>query len=182
MSREQDDQIPRRRFYEVQERAHAVLSEYRGMALGGGAPESYKPVMGRACLDYVAALRKHRSEQAIKDEWAEIEGALAPIREAVGRTIEVKVPAPGDTDAKVDADRPAIEQIPFEYLVRVIEELDDLAKNLGLSETVRDETPEDQADLSDLRHLLQARGQTDAVENLPGDPDDGEAPEPEVAD
>lgn len=183
MTDDQDDQIPRRRFYEVQERAHAVVSEYRSLALDGGAPESFKSVLGRAVLDYRAALRKHRSETAIKNEWEEVDEAIAPIREAVGRQVAVEVEATGRTRASQTQFRPAIQQLPFQYLVQVIEELDDLAKNLGLSETVRDETPGDEADMSDLRHLLKSRGQKEALRNLPGDAGEVEAEaEAEVAD
>jgi hypothetical protein len=167
------NEIPRRRFYQTQERAHAILSEYRGMALDGGAPESYKSVMGRACLDYVAALRKHRTERAIKDEWADVDEALAPIRQAVGQQVAVEIGATGDTSATETVYRPAIRRIPFGYMEQVIEELDDLAKNLGLSESVTDETPADKPTISDLRGLLKARGQTEALQNLPGN-DDGE--------
>jgi hypothetical protein len=170
---ERADEIPRRRFYQTQERAHAILSEYRGLALDGGAPESYKSVMGRACLDYVAALRKHRTETAIKDEWEDLDEALAPIRQAVGQQVPVEIEATGDTSATETVYRPAIRRIPFGYMEQVIEELDDLAKNLGLSESVRDETPADEATISDLRGLLKSRGQTEALQNLPGS-DDGE--------
>jgi len=168
MQQERDEQIPRRRFYEVQERAHAVLSEYRGMALDGGAPDSFKPVLARACLDFAAAIRKHRDETAIKDEWGDIEETLQPIRRAVGQEIAVEVEGPGRTAAPQTEYRPAIQQVPFDYLEETIERLDDLAKQLGLSESVRDETPDDEATIDDLRGLLKARGQTEAIENLPG--------------
>lgn len=171
MTQERDEQIPRRRFYEVQERAHAVLSEYRGMALEGRAPESFKPVLARACLDFAAALRKHRSETAIKDEWDDIGETLAPIRHAVGEQVAVEVEAPGRTTATRTELRPAIRRVPFEYLVETIERLDDAAKNLGLAEAVTDETPSDEATIDDLRGLMKARGQTEAVENLPGSAD-----------
>lgn len=141
MTQERDDELPRRRFFETQERAHAILSEYRGMALDGGAPDSFKPIMGRACLDYVAALRKHRSEQAIRDEWEDLSDAMAPIREAAGEQIAVETEATGRTGATETVYRPAIQRIPFEYMEEVIVRLDDLAKQLGLSERVTDSDP-----------------------------------------
>lgn len=136
MTQERDDEIPRRRFFETRDRAHAVVSEYTGKGLECMASERLKPVMGRACLDYYRTLRKHRSEKAVKDEWPEIEEAIQPIIEARGEATKVKTEAVGRTSAAETTHRPAIHQIPFDYMEEIIVRLDDLAKELGLSEQV----------------------------------------------
>jgi hypothetical protein len=59
-------------------------------------------------------------------------------------------------------------------IISIIDTLCELAVELGYGASTKDVTPSDEPELSDLRGLLKARGQTEALENLP-DRGDAEA-------
>lgn len=132
-----------------------------------------------AVMNYYLELRPYRQNALISEEWEtatlwhrdgeEVEG-LDHLRSWVSRKRQSESKNPGrgtSSSQNVEPDR-----LPAEDLLRISLLLDDLAYELGFSAPTKEQTPNDDADRSDLRELLKARGQTEAANRVPAEGDD----------
>jgi len=165
---ERDDQRPKRVVYDARETVQAARNEVWGELVGRGQVSLHaRRQLATAAVQYWDVLKEYGEDRST--EWEE--SGVDQIGALVGETVEVPEPAPGDTNANDTVQRPALLSVDPEQLIDVTKELDTLAKELGFAAGTRDKTPSDEPELSDLRGLLKARGQTEALQNLPGSGD-----------
>jgi hypothetical protein len=116
-------------------------------------------------LGYYDVLREFRNSDAIDDEdLPEID----KLRSRLGKTTTVVGESAGRGRGTKLQEVPAIREVSLDYLLRLSHELDDLAQQLGFAATPTQTTPHGKAEHSDLKGLLRARGQDEALDNLPG--------------
>ena len=132
-----------------------------------------------AAADYYDVLEDYHDERAIDGEWSE-KIDTDPNR-LLGKTVEVERPVECANPNATDSENvPLAATIPPDHIIRIGKQLDEIAKELGFAAVANQPTPEGEADMGDLRGLLRARGQTEALEFLPGS-DEGEEDEEAAA-
>ncbi len=127
---------------------------------------STKRDVADALADYQDVLKDYADEQALEQPWQEripydIDRLLADTT-----TIEQSVPS-RNPDATKTVEVPAVANVPARDLINIGKELDSIAKELGFAADAKQPTPHEEASMTDLRGLLRARGQGDALDNLP---------------
>jgi len=150
----------------VQRDVKECIFRYRAEAAVGGAALQTRRELINGALRYHEVLRTLRNDPAVDDgDFPD----MSPIENRIGKQVTVFVESNrigvDETTKKV----PAIDGLDPEFVLELIRELDDVATQLGHGPTSRDTVPNDKATHDDLQALLSARGQTDAVENLPGE-------------
>lgn len=162
---ETDDQRPKRVVYDARETVQAARNEVWGELVGHGSVSPHaRRQLATAAVQYWDVLKEYGDER--EDGWEE--AGVDQLGELVGQTVEVAEPADGDTSATETVERPALLSVDPQQLIDITKRLDELAKELGFAAATQDRTPSDEPELSDLRGLLKARGQTEALQNLPG--------------
>jgi hypothetical protein len=162
---ERDDQRPKQVVYDARESVQAARNEVWGELVGRGSVSLHaRRQLATAAVQYWDVLKEYGEDRTT--EWEE--SGVDEIGELVGKTVQVPEPAPGDTSATDMVERPALLSVDPQRLIGVTKRLDTLAKELGFAAGTRDKTPSDEPELSDLRGLLKARGQTEALTKLPG--------------
>jgi len=125
--------------------------------------------------DYRDRLSDHQDDIAIETPWEEREVDVDSIEMLLHQTVELQTDSDWLGRPQYQT-MPKVAEVDARYLFKIGKELDAIAKELGFAATTRDTTPDDDADLGDLRSLLKARGQTQALKNLPGSgPEDDSA-------
>jgi len=122
--------------------------------------------------DYRDVLWDYHEERALETPWDEREVNVDVVEQWLSQTIASPEPLPRRGSATKESQVPMSRNVPASELLRVAKELDAIAKELGFAAPAKDPTPNEEAELSDLRGLLKSRGQTEALSNLPGDPDE----------
>jgi hypothetical protein len=143
----------------------AVVGEL--VSHGSVQPET-KTEAVKAALGYFNELKEHRDERAVRERWEE--SGVGSLEAYLYETTEVERPAPGDTSATTSETVPRVHALEPQQLSRIIDELNELAKDLGFAPRVNEPTPRDDPDMNDIRGLLQARGQTEAAGRVPEQP------------
>jgi hypothetical protein len=139
-----------------------------------------KRALADALADYRDVLWDYREESALSTDWDGREVNVDRIDTYLEGTVEVE--AAGDWRGRSQsATAPAVAKVPPRHLIEIGKELDAIAKELGFAAKAKHNAEMDEADMSDLRGLLKARGQSKALENLP-DVDDADPPGVEVDD
>jgi hypothetical protein len=64
---------------------------------------------------------------------------------------------------------PAVEELNFWQLEQIAGDLEAAAKKLGFWAPAKDQTEHNEVTHNDMKGLLQARGQEQAIQNLPGE-------------
>lgn len=93
---------------------------------------------------------------------------ISPIRERLGRETQIPSQSARRGGGTSYETRPAVDELGFEYLERVANQLERVAKKLEFWAPAPDKTEHDQFDHGDLAHLLDQRGQDEALEKVPG--------------
>ena len=150
----------------VEEVRFQFIDEYRDCRL----TTRTKRELASAALKYWSVLHEHRNDTAID---AEDLPDVSPSRERLGKQTRVRVPSKRLGKDKTTTYVPAIDELNPEYVIEVTRELDDLANKLGFGASTADTVPNDRASEDDLKTLLETRGQSDAVENLPSEQEGG---------
>jgi len=65
--------------------------------------------------------------------------------------------------------QPAVLDVAVEDILELLDQLDDAANKLGFSASATEKLPNDRASEDDLKALLETRGQSEAVDNLPSE-------------
>jgi hypothetical protein len=115
------------------ERVHNVRSEHFGEGVYGEQSEMAQLQLARVCVEYWSLLREYEGKSAV-DELPDID----PIKERLGEQTRMLVESPGlRRGGKFDW-RPAILELDIEYILSVIEQLDDVANDLNFSANAAD--------------------------------------------
>jgi hypothetical protein len=175
MSRADDQPSARpaaRVIYRTRERVQEVRNRYHRERVHGGVTDPTHRELAIVALQYRDVLAEHSDEGVVRDKWEE--SGVDNLEALVGQTRTVDEVAAGRTSNTRSVSKPAVLTVPHSQIYHATKELDSLAKELGLAASVREQTPEEEATMNDLRGLLKARGQTEAIELLPGGGDDGD--------
>jgi len=98
---------------------------------------------------------------------------ISPIRQCLGRTTEVETPTKRRGGGVAYEKRPAVDGLDYWFLEDVARQLEAASKKLGFWPDATDTVHNDRVSEGDLKALLETRGQTEAVENLPGEGNGG---------
>ncbi len=123
--------------------------------------------LAEALANYRDQLVDHRGDTSLKEPWDDREPDVDIVDDLLEQTVKVTSSSDWAGRAKQQS-VPAVAKLDAKHLIEIGKELDAIAKELGFGANTRDTTPEDEADLGDLRALLKSRGQTEALKNLPG--------------
>ena len=151
---------------ETQEEVQAVRNRVWSQHLRGGVGMAGRRRLAEVVVQYWDVLKKHRDEN--EDLWQEC--GLHQIRDLAFQTRSVPQQAAGHTSATQSVDVPALVALDISQLLKLTDRLDDFAKHLGFAPPTKDRTPHDDGTMDDLRYLLEARGQSEALERLPDQP------------
>ena len=155
----------RRIILERQERLENVLDMFSQRA----ASVELTPQMKREIAVHI--VNYHRVLSNYHDETVLDEGDIpdiSPIRQRLGRTTRVVTNSGRRGGGQRYDDRPAVDELDFWYLEDVASELEGAAKKLGFWAAATDTTEHDDLGHGDLAHLLEQRGQDEALEKIPG--------------
>lgn len=167
---EPSDSRPRKLMFEMLQQMVMTRRGFRAeMArYGRPSPEAYLE-MCEEVVNVVDHLRQFEDERALEgDDFDTILQYVREIESRFGETVSVQVEASGDTHATVAERRPAVTEISPDALIDLTQKIEKVIKQLGFGAKAKQPTPGEEASLSDLRGLLAARGQGDALEMLPG--------------
>jgi hypothetical protein len=154
-----------------QERLEDVLDIFSQRA----AEVDLTPEMKREIAVHIVNF--HRVLSNYEDETVLDDGDIPDIeriRKRLGRTTTVTGTRSGRKRGSQRQRVPAVDELDFWYLESVANDLEAAAKTLGFWASAKEQTPHDDPDHDDLKALLEARGQDDAIENLPGEGGDAE--------
>lgn len=127
-------------------------------------------------------LVNYHNERALEVPWGERAVDVDILGEYLSRTTIIEVSLGRRGDATVQEKVPKIAELTGWQIRRIAHELHLVAKELGFAASAKEKTPRTEATHEDLYALLQARGQEEALGNLPGTWGDDEAePVEEVA-
>lgn len=116
-------------------------------------------------IGYYDVLREFRNSDALDDEdFPDID----ELRSRLGETTTIVAERAGRGRGSHMKEVPAIREVSLDTLLRISHELDDLAQQLGFGANAVESTPHNKTTQDDLEALLRARGQDDALDNLPG--------------
>lgn len=148
--------------------AKAAKSLLRRKMLNGNVTIEDKQTAVAAIEDLRDHCAEHKDAGCLETDWDDREPHPEKLQQYVGRTttIERSLNRRGAPSENVTV--PAIAMIDPQTIIAVGDTLDQIAKELGHSSSVREQTPHEEATREDLRGLLKARGQTEALKGLPG--------------
>ena len=156
---------PESMIHRRRQRAQQTRELYYEHRLAGETPPSVQKQLALCVLEYHDVLREFRNSPAVDEEdYPDI----SPIRNRLGEYIEVVANSKRLGQSTTMKSLPAVIELPDHYLIRMIDQLDDLAQNLGFGAEASKSTPHNEAKREDLEALLQSRGQENAVGKLPG--------------
>lgn len=126
-----------------------------------------KVEVASALADFRDLLSDYRDEGSLKTPWDEREVDVDEIDVMLSRTVEKEETLNRRGSPTRTRDVPLVAIIPASHLIRIGKELDSIAKELGFAASAKEQTDNTEASHEDLAGLLKARGQTDALDNLP---------------
>lgn len=113
---------------ERQERLEAVLDVYEQQGMSVELTPQMKREIATHILSFARILSKYKDENVLSDgEWPDIE----PIRQRRGKTTRVVASGGGMGRGTSYQEVPAIDELGFEYLEAVADQLGRVAKTLG---------------------------------------------------
>lgn len=136
----------------------------------GGADAAKQP-LAEAIVRYWSALHRYRDEDVLRGQGLP---DIEPIKRRLGQEVSVPGQAARARDGLEMQAVPAIYELGADYLIETSFALDDIAKQLGFAPAATDVPAHNDISHDDLEALLTARGQEQAVDNLPQnhDPED----------
>jgi len=155
--------------HDRQERLEEVLDLFSQQAAEVQLTAAMKREIATHVINYHRVLSQYRDENVLND--GDIPD-ITPIRQRLGETTTVVSASAGRGRGSRPQQVPAIDELGFWELEGIARDLEAAAKKLGFWEPAKEQTPNDDPDADDLRALLEARGQQQAVENLPGSQED----------
>jgi len=119
-----------------------------------------------ALADYRDVLSDYRNERALDVDWDEREVDIDIIDRLLSQTTTASQSLNRRGSPTESVTVQLVEQVDPQVLISVAKELDSIAKELGFAAAAKDPTPSEEADKSDLRGLLRARDQGEALDPL----------------
>lgn len=129
--------------------------------------------LAAALEDFRDQLLDYRDDNALETDWDDREVDVDVLPSLLSQTTAVTKSLNRRGAPSTTQQVPKVAKTPAASLIRIGKELDKIAAELGFAASTKDVTPSEEATMADLRGLLKARGQTEALRNLP----DGEATE-----
>jgi hypothetical protein len=154
----------RRLIREAKEQAYHARRQLRH-DLPAPSGES-KRQLAVALADYRDVLSDYRNERALDVDWDEREVDIDIIDRLLSQTTTASQPLNRRGSPTESVTVQLVEQVDPQVLISVAKELDSIAKELGFAAAAKDPTPSEEADKSDLRGLLRARDQGEALDHL----------------
>jgi len=161
-----DDSRAREMVHDTIKRAQTAQRLYWEEAPTGVSKETHL-ALAEVVLEYHQTLWPYRNAEVVDaDDYPDI----SALREAVGRQSKHIVTSSGRWGSSTRYEtQPMVLEFEPSRLVDVIAMYHDLANKLGFgAQTAAPDMPHDNPGGDDLEALLEARGQSDAAENLPG--------------
>lgn len=150
------------------QRVQEARSHFIGEGVHGDYTETAHLELARVCVEYYQILREYDGE-AVIDGLPDI----TELRDRLGSKKQMLSQSPGLKRGEGYEPRPAVLEVPVDDILDLLEQLDDVANGLGFSAAAAETVPKNEADESDLKGLLETRGQDDAIENLPSEEEAG---------
>jgi hypothetical protein len=124
-----------------------------------------------ALADYRDVLSDYRDERALETDWEKRDVDVDIIDDVLARTTTSKRTLNRRGSPTESVTVQLVEEVDPRLLIDIGKELDAIAKELGFAAAANDPTPSEEADKSDLRGLLRARDQGEALNHLGDDND-----------
>jgi hypothetical protein len=169
MSSTRDDENGRSGFHRIIREAKEEAFHARRM-LRREQPDvgmQTKRDVAAALSDYRDVLWDYHEEDALDTEWDEREVDVDVIDRLLSETVTVEQSLNRRGGAVQRSEVPLVANASVEFLLDIGKELDAIAKELGFAASAREKTPHTDTSEKDLVGLLKARGQEQAIENLP---------------
>lgn len=160
------DPQPKRLIYDMRARVQQIRNRFWEEGVGGQFSATTKRDLAVVAIQYWDMLYEFRDEQVLDEgDFPDI----TPVRSRIGKTTEVLADSPRRGGGVEVEAAPAVSELDDWYLLELTEQLDDLANRLGFAASAREATPHDDIGHDDLAALLEARGQEEALEKVPGE-------------
>jgi len=127
--------------------------------------------LAAALEDYRDQLLDYRDDNALKTDWDDRDVDVDVLPSLLSETTSVTKSLNRRGAPSTTQQVPKVAKTSAASLIRIGKELDKIAAELGFAASTKGITPGDEATMDDLRGLLKARGQAEALSHLP----DGEA-------
>lgn len=138
------DTRSKRLLQEIREQVILVRSQYLSERGAGQVRPSTEQALRDVTIEYYEAIREHRGESVIAQDWDE--SGVAQVEELLEETTTVQRDRPGHGTAVEQAEVPLIQQVDPLVLVNLTRKMDDLCKRLGFSPAVNESTPRTEID------------------------------------
>lgn len=126
-----------------------------------------KVEVASALADYRDLLSDYKGEGSLKTPWDEREVNVDEVDVMLSRTVEEEETLNRRGAPTRTRQVPLVARVPAGHLFAIGKELDAVAKELGFAAAAKEQTDNTDASHEDLAGLLKARGQDEALENLP---------------
>jgi hypothetical protein len=123
--------------------------------------------VAEALADYRDLLWDYHDERVLETPWGEREVDVDVLDAFLSETVTVEQPLNRRGGAVKRVQQPKVARISARRLITIGKELDAIAKELGFAASTKETTPHTETDPKDVAALLKARGQQQALENLP---------------
>jgi hypothetical protein len=173
MSDEPNSTAHRRLIDEAMVQASEARREFVQARSATGVDERHRQALRNAVISYHDALKRYRQKSAVSDIWSEHQ--LDEIDRLTTETQTVTQPNPRvHGGATEQTEVPKLRLVRGDTLLQFLDGLDEVAAKLGFAAEVREQTPHEIGTKKDIRWLLKARDQTQALDELEGPEQDPE--------
>lgn len=152
-----------RLIYRAQEEMDQARMLYFQQRAANSVPEETITYLQASLMRYYGIMRRYRDESAVEDEWPGEQ--FQRLQEHVLSEERVPTQSAGRGSRQTVQTRPG--RVDPKQAVELSFTLDDIATELGFAASPTEVTPHTEATEDDLAALLKARGQEQALENLP---------------
>lgn len=160
------DTRSKRLIQDRQERLEAVLDMFSRQAADVDLSPKMKREIAVHIVNYHRVLSKFEDESVLdKDDIPDI----SPVRERLGKQTSVPTTEHAIGGGTSTQQVPAVDELDFWYLENVANQLEKAAKKLGFWASAVEKTEHNDIGHDDLAHLLEQRGQDEALEKVPGE-------------
>jgi len=163
--RDSDDTADRRLIREAKEGAFHARRQLRREQPNPSLAS--KRDLAAALEDYRDQLLDYRDDNALETDWKKRDVDVDVLPSLLSQTTTVSQSLNRRGSPSTTQQVPKVAKTSSAHLIHIGKELDKIAAELGFAASTKDITPSEEATMADLRGLLKARGQTEALRNLP---------------
>lgn len=128
-----------RLIHHYREQATAAVQRYNEARVRGDVDERVQLDLATAALNYYNVLHEHRDEAALSEPWGE--RGIQWLEQAAQQSVVVEESLPRSNGATAASTKPKLLAVDPEAIKQTILELNDIAKELGLSIRIEESTP-----------------------------------------